>query len=148
MGTYGDLMNLNKAQQAPTIGGEQPAERESSSPALKSIAPPTLNKKIKKHIVIPRYHDTTIPSMVSRHHDTIIELIRSAVKTFGKEAATHRFTPDEKKAIADIVYTYKSQSIKTNENEIARIAINFVVNDYKENGENSLLSKAIKALNA
>src|ERR1700690_701551 len=116
MGTYGDLMNLNKAQQAPTIGGEQPAERESSSPALKSIAPPTLNKKIKKHIVIPRYHDTTIPSMVSRHHDTtipsmvsrphdtIIELIRSAVKTFGKEAATHRFTPDEKKAIADIVY--------------------------------------------
>ncbi len=95
----------------------------------------------------PRHHDTTVPSMVSRHHDTIIEAIRVAVKVFGKEAATHRFTLEEKAAIANIVFTYKTQGVKTSENEVARIAINFVVNDYKENGENSVLHKAIQALN-
>ena len=69
------------------------------------------------------------------------------MKEFGKEAATHRFTPDEKKAIADIVYSYGGLGIRTNENEITRIAINFVVNDYTENGEGSILAKALKALN-
>ncbi len=91
----------------------------------------------------PRYHDTT----VSRYHDTIIGLVRKAVKEFGKEAATHRFTLGEKQAVADLIYTYKSQGIRTSENEIARIAINFIVEDFKENGENSVLDKAIKALN-
>jgi hypothetical protein len=91
----------------------------------------------------PRNHDTT----VSRYHDTIIERVRKAVKDFGKEAATHRFTVEEKKAIADIIYSYKNRGIRTSENEIARIAVNFIVEDYRENGENSVLDKALKALN-
>ena len=49
----------------------------------------------------PRYHDTTVP----RYHATkqpkvygvAIEPVRKAVKEFGKEAATHRFTEAEKK---------------------------------------------------
>jgi hypothetical protein len=87
--------------------------------------------------------DTT----VSRYHDTIVEVVRKAVREYGKEAATHRFTLEEKKAIADILYAYKGRGIKTSENEIARIAINFVVSDYQENGENSILHKVIEALN-
>ena len=91
----------------------------------------------------PRNHDTT----VSWYHDTIIEPIRRAVKEFGKEAATHRFTLEEKKAIADIIYTYKRRGIKTSENEIARIAINFAIQDFRENGENSVLAKVLEVLN-
>jgi hypothetical protein len=91
----------------------------------------------------PRYHDTTL----SRYHDAIIETIRKAVRQFGKEAATHRFTVGEKRAIADIIYSYRSRGIRTSENEIARIAVNFVIDDYKENGENSVLHKALEALN-
>ena len=91
----------------------------------------------------PRNHDTT----VSRYHDTIIELVRKAVKELGKEAATHRFTLEEKKELADIIYTFKSKGVKTSENEITRIAVNLVINDYKENGENSLLDSVLKALN-
>ena len=85
--------------------------------------------------------------MTPRYHDTIIELVRRGVKDFGKEAATHRFTLDEKKAIADIIYTYKSRGVRTSENEIARIAVNFLVEDFKENGEASVLDKVLKALN-
>jgi hypothetical protein len=91
----------------------------------------------------PRNHETT----VSRYHDTIIEIVRKAVKELGKEAATHRFTQEEKNAIADILYTYKSQGVRTSENEITRIAVNFIIEDYRQNGKESVLDKALNALN-
>ncbi len=91
----------------------------------------------------PRNHDTVIP----RYHATMLEEVRKAVREFGKEAATHRFTLAEKRAIADIVHAYKQRGIRMSENEIARIAINFVVGDYRENGKNSVLEKVIKLLN-
>ena len=91
----------------------------------------------------PRNHETT----VSRYHDTMVESVRKSVKEFGKEAATHRFTLEEKKAIADIVYTYKRRNIKTSENEITRIGVNFLVQDHIENGKLSILDLVIKALN-
>ena len=91
---------------------------------------------------IPRHHDTVIP----RYHDTIIEQVRKAVKEFGKEAATHRFTLTEKRTIADILHEFGKQGLKTSENEIARIAINYLIENFKEEGQDSILVKTIKAL--
>jgi hypothetical protein len=91
----------------------------------------------------PRHHATT----VSWYHDTTIETVRKAVKQFGKEAATHRFTVEEKKLIADIIYAYRSSGIKTSENEIARIAVNILAEDYRQNGQNSVLDRVLRALN-
>lgn len=88
--------------------------------------------------VVPRHHGTTVPSMV--------ESIRKAVKQVGKEAATHRFTPEEKQAIADIIYTYRRQGFDTSENEIARIALNWLVWDYQENGQHSILTQILSVL--
>ena len=125
---------------------------------VEKVEPEKIEKPKTKKTEQPINRDTTIPSnhdtTVSRYHDTTtpqvygvaIELIRKAVKEFGKEAATHRFTEAEKKEIADLLYTYKNRGIKTSENEIARIAVNFVVEDYKVNGENSVLHKLLKAL--
>ena len=113
----------------------------------------TKKKKLKKAPTIkddvktPRPHDTNQETMVSRYHDTVIELIRKTVKEFGKESATHRFTIEEKKAIADIIYSYKRQGVRTSENELTRVAINFIIQDYRENGKNSLLDKVLRALN-
>ena len=95
-------------------------------------------------ITVSQQHGTTIPQV----YGVAIEQVRKAVKEFGKEAATHRFTAQEKKEIADLIYTYKSQGVKTSENEMARIAINFLIEDYKQNGEGSVLSKILAALNA
>jgi hypothetical protein len=102
--------------------------------------------------VIPRHHDTT----VSSNHDTItptpdtdiFEVVRKAVKQIGKEAATHRFTLEEKNLLADIEYTYKRRGIRTSENEITRIAINYIVEEYRQNGEESILAKILKRLNS
>lgn len=87
----------------------------------------------------PRNHDTVIPAF--------IETVRKAVKQIGKEAATHRYTPEEKQVIAEIVYTYARRGCKTSENEISRIAINWLVQDYQHRGTASILDQVLKALN-
>jgi hypothetical protein len=79
---------------------------------------------------------------------TLIESIRKTVKTAGKEVSFMRLTPHEKAQLADIVYVYKRQGTKTSENEINRIAINFLLADYKENGAASVLAQVIEALRA
>jgi len=89
-------------------------------------------------------HDTTIPFS----EEDLLEAVRKAVKQVGKEAATQRLTLEEKQAMADIEYSYKRQGIKTSGNEIMRIATNFIVRDYRQNGENSILAKIIKRLNS
>ena len=86
-------------------------------------------------------------SMHAGMQETIIELIRKAVKDIGKESATYRFTPEEKKALLELTFTYKVQGFKTSENELTRIAINFILEDHKQNGRNSILEKVLQALN-
>jgi len=77
-----------------------------------------------------------------------IERIRKVVKVSGKEVTYVRLLPEEKEKLGDVVYTYKRRGIKTSENEIGRIAINFLTQDYEAHGENSVLAKVLAALNA
>jgi hypothetical protein len=86
-------------------------------------------------------------SMQTGMQESLVELIRKAVKDVGKESATYRFTPEEKKALLELTFTYKVQGFKTSENELTRIAINFILEDHKQNGRNSVLEKVLQALN-
>lgn len=128
-------------------------QKETPTTASPKPQTPTISDdpSLNDDTMTPRHHATTKSrhhdTVVSRYQDAIVEIIRKAVKIFGKEAATHRFTEDEKRAIADIVFSYKQQGIRTNENEIARTAINFILHDYRENGENSILHLVLIALN-
>jgi hypothetical protein len=144
---------------APTQPKVEPVTPPPADPPMEKVEPVKIEKPKIKKVVIPSNHGTVIP----RHHDTmpasnqesmqpeihgvVIDLIRKAVKEVGKEAATHRFTITEKKELADLIYTYKNRGFKTTENEIARISVNFIVEDHKVNGENSVLHKLLKALN-
>jgi hypothetical protein len=123
-----------KEQPKPT----PPAKKEPHSPA------PSTDKPHTDDTATPRYHDTVIP----RHHDTIIETTRKAVKQLGKEAATHRFTVDEKKALKSIERDYEVKDIRTSENEITRISINYMIEDYRKNGDESILARVLKLLNS
>jgi hypothetical protein len=127
-------------------------------------AKPKARARAKKHenrstdTMIPSNHDTTIPryhdTTVSRYHDTtlpdedIIETIRKEVKQIGKEPATQRLTLKEKQDLKEIEFNYQKEGIRTSANEIIRIAMNYLVNDYKNNGENSILHKVIMKLNS
>lgn len=166
MGIYGDLMNLN------TEGGE-PEKTPLSSSASSKLKKRPLEKTpaSESHQIAPRsaietspdatgnpsdhmqpvHHATTQPrnhaTVIPRYHDVVVEAVRKAVKEFGKEAATHRFTAEEKRVIRDIVYAYEGQGVRTSENEITRIAVNFLIGDYQDNRKNSLLDKVLRALN-
>lgn len=106
--------------------------------------------------VTPRYHDTKQDTTISSNRDTIlpfiederVEGVRKAVRQVGKEAATQRLTLEEKQDLADIEYSYKRQGIKTSGNEIIRIATNYIVREYRDNGENSILAKVLRKLNS
>ena len=129
-------------------GGRSPSRKEAKERLAESGS------------MTPRYHDTTTPG----YHDTttpqednrsvalsdedVFELVRKAVKKIGKEAATHRFTLEEKHQLADIEYTYKRRGIRTTENELTRIAINYFIEDYRLNGERSLLAKLLDKINS
>ncbi len=99
--------------------------------------------------------DSKIPSSPSSNHatmqpdnqdDDVIEYIRQAVKQTGKEAGTYRITREEKKALLEICYSFRLEGIRTSENEIARIALNYLLHDYKSKGENCILDRVIEAI--
>src|SRR6266478_2632195 len=78
----------------------------------------------------------------------VIELIRKVVKNPAKEEVLYvRLTKEEKTQLGDITYTYIRQGRKTTDNELGRIAINFLIADYRANGATSILAKVIEALN-
>jgi hypothetical protein len=77
-----------------------------------------------------------------------VEAIRQVIKSPGREVSFVRLTPEEKANLADIVYTYKRQGQKTSETEINRIAINYLLLDFREHGEQSVLARVLAALHA
>lgn len=127
---------------SPVSEKPHPRKEDNKPNSQADISPKTVKPRDQASMVSSN-RDTT----VSRIHDTMVETVRKAVKEIGKEAATHRFTPEEKRAILDIVYSYKGSGIKTSENEVARIAVNFILEDYKQNGRNSILDRVLKVLN-
>ena len=87
-----------------------------------------------------------LASMLSAVEDETIDAIRKVVKTQGREVSFIRLTPEEKAQVSDIVYTYKRQGQKTTENQINRIAINYLLHDYHEHGEQSVLARVLASL--
>jgi len=87
-------------------------------------------------------------SELARYHASMIEDIRKVVKQVGKESAFLRLTTEEKRRLVDIVYSFKRQGTKTSENELLRIALNFLLDDYEQHGEESVLARVLEALHA
>jgi hypothetical protein len=91
---------------------------------------------------------STQASMLANYPAATIEAIRKVVKVPGREVSFVRLTPEEKGQLTDLVYSYKRQGRKTTENEINRIAVNFILNDYQANGEQSVIARVLEALSA
>jgi hypothetical protein len=70
------------------------------------------------------------------------------VKQIGEKAATHRFTTDEKRRLKSIEHAYLEEGVRTSENEITRISINYILEEYKINGKLSILAQVLDLLNS
>jgi hypothetical protein len=141
--------------------GNTPAPDHAGEPIEHTEAINTQETQQKKETssldtVIPRHHDTNVDTTIPSNHDAVIphtenemlEAVRKAVKQVGKEAATQRLTLEEKKALKAIEFTYGQQGILTSSNEIIRIGMNFILKEYQQNGENSILAKVLQRLNS
>jgi len=122
------------------------SKTDSSKPSPITQLKPEINEVMQESM-----HASINASMQANNqpltHETIIETIRKAVKDVGKDSATYRFTPEEKKALLELSFSYKMQGYKTSENELTRISINFLLEDHKQNGRNSVLQRVLDALN-
>lgn len=126
------------------------AEKEKKEETLtsKNIS----NKAIKKESKLARNQDSLL---ASNHASTLalstetLESIRKIVKNPGKEDVLYvRLTKGEKDKLADVIYTYKRQGVRTSDTEVVRVAINTLLEDYKSNGEKSLLAIILASLHA
>ena len=82
-------------------------------------------------------------SMTPRYHDSMIATIAKAVHEVGKEGCTYRLTQREKNALFEIIYHFRKQNVRLSENEIARIAINFLIEDFKMDDRACLLKRIL-----
>jgi len=163
--TYSELLRLDKQMPAtPKLPGAKPSKAPQPKP--ETIPEATVDT------TIPRYHDATIPSdpraetasmhaakmptrqsaNIGHYHGAtaraMARRIRRAVHRIGKEAATHRFTREEKDRLAEVIYHSNQRGVKTCENEVVRIGLNWLLEDHAARGERSILSLALKALRA
>ena len=88
----------------------------------------------------PRHQATTEAS----DQDTMLSAIHESILQIGKEAATYRLTLDEKKKIAEIIYSLKMKNIRITENEIVRIALNALLYDYEKDKSKSVHKNYIR----
>ena len=72
--------------------------------------------------------------------------IRKTVRVPGREVTYVRLSSEEKARLYEVVSTYKLQGHKITETEISRIAVNFILEDYRAHGEQSILAQALTAL--
>jgi hypothetical protein len=146
MGIYNDLAEMRKPSSPPKkISSSQREPQAEPATTTKQPSPDSLAKE-EREVKLASSQASKLSSLLANYPDSMIEMIRKSVKTTGKEVSFVRLTLEEKKQLADIVYTLKSQKIKTTENEINRIAINFLLEDYRLNGENSVLARVLAAL--
>lgn len=129
-----------RAADAVTPDAEPVATQPQRRPARSQT-----QRQASKHASMLAPNGASMPATIDRD---VVEAIRRTVKVPGREVSYVRLTPEEKGQLTDIVYTYKRQGVKTSENEINRIAVNFMLADYQEHGEESVLAKVLAALQA
>lgn len=146
-----DVQEENASEAVQEVDAEEIATEEQAE----APSPPTVVAEASDDETVPKPKArrptrprSTTTTNTSGDQVELIELIRKNVKPVGKEAAFCRFTPEEKSALGDVVYTYKRNGIRTSENEIVRVAVNWLIENYHDDGQHSVLAQVLEKLNA
>lgn len=100
-----------------------------------------------------KVNDTKISSKISRYQDISkddpLESIRKIVKDIGHATSPLRITPNESDVLEDTVHNIKKDyKLKTDKNQVVRIALNYLLDDYERNASTSILVEVLERLNA
>lgn len=145
MSKYGDLARQSSHSPVddPNIGKKQPSNHATMQPSNKPMMQPS-NQATKQPP--NRESITSISGEVKEptNDGGYVETIRLAIKEVAKETTSYRLHEKEKECLEDMLYELRHQKTKSNENEIMRIALNFIINDYQNNGDNSIVVKTLR----
>jgi hypothetical protein len=136
---------------------QRPLHRDTATPrSHETVTPRHRERQASRH------HDTVVAAMMPQSAseasvgdhplpeeagaDTLVAIIRRAVRGNGREGATLRLTQAEKQQLKDLVYTYSRRGKRTSETELIRIGLNAMLEDYRANGERSLVARVLIAL--
>ena len=96
------------------------------------------NKKVNK--------SPTNDAMTSSRHDVNHRTWRDIIENTETHNSSLRLTTEEGEHIEDLITGLKRKyKIKTSLNEVARLGLLYIVQDFKKNGENSLIYKVKKS---
>jgi len=129
------------------LSPEKPSDKQAADTRQRAARVRSVEKDTAAPSIQSTINASNNASMHALLQDGMIETIRKAVKDVGKDSATYRFTPEEKKALLELGFSFKMQGYKTSENELVRIAINFILEDQRLSGRESVLQKVLEALN-
>ena len=117
--------NSDKTIKSPTPESPPPARKQS-------------NKKVNKA--------ATNDVMTSSRHDVNLRVWRDTIENTETHNSSLRLTTEEGEQIEDLITNLKRKyKIKTSLNEVARLGLLHIVQDFKKNGEDSLVYKVKKS---
>mgnify|MGYP003577745476 CR=1 FL=1 len=106
---------------------------ESPAPVRKQT-----NKKVNK--------SATNDVVTSSRHDVKLRAWRDIIENTETHNSSLRLTTEEGEHIEDLITDLKRKfKIKTSLNEVARLGLLHIVQDFKKNGDNSLIYKVKKS---
>ena len=111
---------------------------KSSTPESPAPVSKQSNKKVNKSAI----NDV----MTSSRHDVNHRTWRDIIENTETHNSSLRLTTEEGEHIEDLITDLKRKfKIKTSLNEVARLGLLYIVQDFKKNGENSLIYKVKKS---
>ncbi len=134
-----DKALLRASKPAPVVAEDAPPAREEPAAPSPPIRPAPPKRRTKG--AAPQRADGEAPA--APPETDAIDAVRQAIKPIGKEIYYVRVTPEEKRQVEDLIYTYKRQGLRTSVNEIGRIALNYLLADYQTHGEHSVLARVL-----
>jgi hypothetical protein len=146
-GTYSKLLEAQEKKQQSPAPASKPVPTEQDT---KLATEKESNKSTTSDVTTSRNHESNMArrrDVSSAVDDDFIEEVRKAVRLVGTNNSSHRLTNEEKEAITDIIYALKKKGLNTNENQIARIAIDYLIADFRKNKQSSFLTRMLERLN-
>lgn len=101
----------------------------------------------------PKLKDTKISKETSGYQDintpSVIEDIRRVIKDVGHATSPLRLTETESDVLEDMVHTIKKKhKLKTDKNQAVRISLNYILDDFEQNGKNSIIVQVLERLHS
>jgi hypothetical protein len=128
MGKFADLRSM---QSGPTAETEEKPNT------------PTTDKDIK----ISSNKAPKVSSKISTSDSSYADVVRKAVRWPGKESAPLRITGEELNKLKAAVRHFQDQGYPTDRTQIIRVSLNYLLHDFEQNPDNSILTEIMERIN-